>query len=268
MCRLYGYIGEKPAHLHCSLIEAENSIVKQSLKNADGWGIASYDEQRKLTLQKEPIRAKCSKNFEILASSIQAKTVLSHIRWATVGEISKRNTHPFSFQNWSFAHNGGIAHIEELRPLFLERIPLSLRSSLLGETDSEIFFFFLLANIQKAGGDLEARNNDENLIRDALQQSIEEVQKMGGEKSTLNTLLTNGKTLWGSRIGRPLFFIKGSEYTCTCGETDRSLFSITIATEKLTSEKGWKSFPENCVFFAHPSPTHISIKEIEGNNAE
>jgi predicted glutamine amidotransferase len=61
--------------------------------------------------------------------------------------INENNTHPFTYQDISFIHNGSISPFDCLDPL-IDKKYLSLAK---GSTDSERYFLFLLTQIEKHG---------------------------------------------------------------------------------------------------------------------
>lgn len=112
-------------------------------EHADGWGVASYDEQKNAQIIKSLSAAsQCELAEKYLTSDRRSKHFIAHIRKATYGEIKLNNTHPFkrSFwgQDWVFSHNGDLhGYQPEPNPLFQPE----------GDTDSERAFCHLLSNI-------------------------------------------------------------------------------------------------------------------------
>jgi len=80
---------------------------------------------------------------------VKGKIIISHVRWASKGDVAYHNTHPFVRElfgrEWIFAHNGTI--IRELpNPRFYEPI---------GETDSEKAFCIILDHLKDLGKDAD-----------------------------------------------------------------------------------------------------------------
>ena len=95
--------------------------------------------------------------------------------------MSYRNCHPFQHGDWLFAHNGRIEPIDSLRAKLSDHY----RRAVLGETDSEVFFYWILQNIDRCEGDAVAG------IRVAV---------LGLEEYTgLNFLLSDGERLLAYR---------------------------------------------------------------------
>ncbi len=141
MCELFALSSHIPTEVRFSF-EAFSRRGGLAGRNSDGWGVAYYDGND-LRLLKEPRPAADSPCVRFLqehpfASSI----VVSHIRRATQGATSMRNTQPFARELGGrmhvFAHNGDL-DLAALRSSF----PLRTWRSV-GETDSEYAFCALL----------------------------------------------------------------------------------------------------------------------------
>ena len=78
----------------------------------------------------------------------RARVIVAHVRKKTVGELAIANTHPFRRGRIVFAHNG---------TLTIDRRADRARSSperlaeIVGDTDSERLFAFVLTHIDEAG---------------------------------------------------------------------------------------------------------------------
>jgi glutamine amidotransferase len=81
----------------------------------------------------------------------RSRTVMSHIRRATQGEVALRNTQPFSREVGGrvhlFAHNGDLAGVSDDTELVLDT------DRPIGETDSEHAFCALMTRIRRLWGD-------------------------------------------------------------------------------------------------------------------
>jgi predicted glutamine amidotransferase len=147
MCRLLGYSSTTPATFGEVVGENFDQFVKLADDHCDGWGIATSDSKN-ADLYKEPVAATKSENFKQQLESHKSSSALLHLRWATAGmAINENNTHPFTYQDISFIHNGSISPFECLDPL-IDKKYLSLAK---GTTDSERYFLFLLTQIEKLG---------------------------------------------------------------------------------------------------------------------
>ena len=133
-----------------------------SAKHGDGWGIASIDNSNQTHLIVEPSRAKDSEKFAEITKSLKSDGALLHLRWATLGlGINEGNTHPFSYKDISFIHNGGVMPPSSLDPF----VASEFKSQMRGDTDSEKYFFNIVTQTEKLGlidGVLTAVRNIKN----------------------------------------------------------------------------------------------------------
>lgn len=109
---------------------------------SDGWGIGFYDGPD-VRLFREPEAAGDSAWVRFIGEQqIRSHLVMSHLRHATQGEVSLRNTQPFARELGGrmhiFAHNGRLPGIEQ----HLARE--GQRHAPIGSSDSEVAFCALL----------------------------------------------------------------------------------------------------------------------------
>ena len=111
MCRLYGFRANEPTKVECSLVYAQNALLSQSIEDqrgeahSDGWGIGYYADSEP-SFERRDMAAHADEHFSLAAERVFARTVIAHVRQATVGRHALANTHPFSYGPWVFAHNG------------------------------------------------------------------------------------------------------------------------------------------------------------------
>ena len=140
MCELLGFTSEK----NMDISDYLRSFFAHSRNNPHGWGMMYEDGGR--VILKEPVRADESCFLgDILDSFSPKKTVLAHIRFATVGSINENNCHPFtgtdnSGREWTLIHNGTI---------FNGKHNHRYSAFQTGDTDSERFFLSLLDNMNE-----------------------------------------------------------------------------------------------------------------------
>jgi predicted glutamine amidotransferase len=147
MCRLLGYSSTSATTFGEVVGKNFNQFVKLADDHCDGWGIAT-SAGKGADLYKEPVAATKSENFKAQLESHRSSAALLHLRWATEGmPVNENNTHPFTYQDISFIHNGSISPFDCLDPL-IDKKYLSLAK---GSTDSERYFLFLLTQIEKYG---------------------------------------------------------------------------------------------------------------------
>ena len=111
MCELLGMASLLPTTVSLSLgLLAQRG--QPGLRLADGWGVGFHDGTDGVVVR-EPLGAASSPWLEPLRTRPPvARVVIAHIRHATQGEISLRNTQPFQRELGGrlhiFAHNGNL----------------------------------------------------------------------------------------------------------------------------------------------------------------
>ncbi len=152
MCRLFAlHAGERDVAAEFWLLDAPTSIARQSERNADGYGMAALTARRGMILIRNPVQASEDPAYRHVARRLDAAEILIHLRYASTGNVSLMNTHPFSQDGRLFAHNGVLGD--------LHRIEARLgpnRAMVMGDTDSERFFALITLAIREAGGDVRA----------------------------------------------------------------------------------------------------------------
>jgi len=239
MCRLLGVIVNKPVHFEFSC----SHFKPLGARNPHGWGIGWYDKQGNGKVKKEAIRADISKNYDYICHKIHSHLIIEHVRLASCGDICTENSHPFKFNNWIFAHNGGVdkkSLLKSLKPEYHDRLFNNDKC-----TDSEVYFHFLLQNIDENNGD----------IIKGICYGLEKIQNELGHGG-LNFLLSDGKRLYAYRNGNSLYFLERNHEDFN----DYSLFeqlsketqllirskslnrekAVIICSEEISDEPGWE----------------------------
>lgn len=162
-------------------------LIAQSRFNPDGSGYAIYFGTKARLIFADNCKkdGPATKNKDIIAISeleIPAKTMLLHIRHASIGEPSVVNSHPFSRVigggiNYTFVHNGHLKGYKNLELRFHEPE---------GTTDSERAFCYILDFI-KTEGHLK---NDAGYLK-ALHETMLAINKQG----YFNCVITDGRNL-------------------------------------------------------------------------
>jgi predicted glutamine amidotransferase len=153
MCRLLGYCSGRDASLE-ELIGADGlrEFTGLCALHGDGWGMAWY-EGNDPVIRKSPVSAASEPEYDKLAHEALSDLGLVHLRWATPGlGISERNSHPFQYGQYTFAHNGAI-HPQDRLPGML---PAEWEEQLGGTTDSERYFLLIMARLAARDGDMVA----------------------------------------------------------------------------------------------------------------
>ena len=256
MCRLYAMRANEPTRVECSLVHAQNALMRQSETDAEGlvhghgWGVADYRDGLPL-IEKQTWAAFHGEHFRKTAARVYAHTVIAHVRRATVGGTSIENTHPFHHGRWIFAHNGTIPNFPAVRDRMIDHIDPLLRNDIKGTTDSEHIFYYLIG--------LRMRHPD-HLLRDLVGSGLRRIISWSNEIDPaapigLNIVLTDGDQLVGSRLGRTLWhLVREDIVTCgICGQkhvhhkAGHDYRGIEIASEPITNEN-WRPFSDGVVY--------------------
>ncbi|MBK9000477.1 MAG: class II glutamine amidotransferase [Myxococcales bacterium] len=251
MCRLLGIVSLSPYDFQLMLCRAPRSLALLSREHRDGWGVALHagTPGAEWVLERSTESAAADPVFSSLARREHGRILIAHVRQKTVGELSPDNTHPFQSGPWVFAHNGTIKNTREIR----RRTSGVRLAELRGDTDSELFFAYLLSKLDEAGvaGGPVGPATD-RAIRDAVLEAV-----ALDEFGTLDALLSNGQSLYAMRFGRPLYFLerRPSERAID-DELDVPLtrrHCLLVASEPLTDER-WMLLEHGALLRLDPAP--------------
>ena len=264
MCRLFGFRSSVQSGTHRSLVEAENALVEQSEAHSDGWGMAYYIDRDAYILKSDVAAHNCER-FQLASSRLQSNTFVVHVRRATVGNNDYLNSHPFRFGRWTFAHNGTLFDFDLYKDWLVEHIKPNRRALILGNTDSEHFFHYLLAALERAGVDPSGHENLEasvvaQVVRDAIDKLYAEVENYDCPAPIVNFILTNGDVFIAMRAGLELYFATqknrcGDFETCAeprkvCMEPvrpDNRVNHLIVSSERIGREDIWEELPQGHV---------------------
>jgi glutamine amidotransferase len=277
MCRLYALRASEPTRVECGLVRSQNNLMRQSAGDAEGrthahgWGVADYQDQLPV-IEKQAWAAYHGEQFAKRAARVYARTVIAHIRAATVGAPAMENTHPFAFGRFTFAHNGTVPNFDRVRPLILEQIDPLHRVEIRGQTDSEHVFHYLLTRMDR---------HPELPLLQVVRQGLEQVVAWAhaidpDQRIGLNVVFSDGEQLVGSRLNRSLWFLErdGIVECGICGRThvqhtaDTSYRAVELASEPLTPDEPWKGVPNASVYAVDPDyalnfePLHLPADAI------
>src|SRR5579884_2630486 len=145
MCRLFGMSGgREPVRATFWLLEAPDSLARQSRRDPDGTGLGYFDESDQPVVLKQPLAAYEDQQFAQEAKEVSSRTFVAHVRYASGSPVTLRNTHPFVQDGRLFAHNGVIGDVPGL-----ERELGPAMSFVGGETDSERYFALITREIER-----------------------------------------------------------------------------------------------------------------------
>src|SRR5579875_1848707 len=115
MCRLFGLTaGSERVSATFWLLDAPDSLAAKSHRNTDGSGIGFFGTGGEPVLDKQPEAAYEDAAFGRGAREATSVTFVAHVRWATTGDRTVANTHPFAMDGRIMAHNGGFGGLDEL----------------------------------------------------------------------------------------------------------------------------------------------------------
>jgi len=270
MCRLFGFRSRVHSRAHRSLVEAENSIVKQAALHPDGWGIG-YFVGRDAYILKSDAGAHDSERFRLASSRLQSQSMVVHVRRATHGQTDHLNSHPFRFGRWVFAHNGTLWKFPQYKDWIIEQVKPNFRPLILGQTDSEHLFHYLLCRLDAAGVDRAGHEDiDEGKVVEVIQGAMtslyEHVASLGIRPPIINYILTNGDHFFSQRAGKSLYFATQKKSCadfdiCTeankvCMDLSRKGSSVThllIASERIGDEDRWEEVEEGGMVCLSPN---------------
>ena len=225
MCELLGFSSRKRRRL--------TGVLRECYSHADahphGWGLARFPDGGAPLIEKEPVCAMGSACLErLLAVPVEERTLIAHIRLATVGHIEYVNCHPFtardsSGRSWTLAHNGTIFSSQELN---------SYIGIQYGETDSERILLRLVDLADREQARL-GRALDGAERFDLLFTLIAGLAK--GNK--LNLLVYDGEFLYAHSNFRGALYMR------------REDGAVTFSTRPLAGD-GWDPSPFTCLVAA------------------
>lgn len=262
MCRLYALRANEPTRVECGLVRSQNALMAQSkgdsegLMHGHGWGVADYPDGVPV-MEKQTWAAFHGERFAKKAARVYARTVVAHVRRATVGPPHIDNTHPFTLGRHIFAHNGTVPNFDRVRPRLLEATDSIHRNDIKGETDSEHIFMYLMTLLSR---DPDADPLD--TVWHGLRRIVLWSREVDPERPVgLNIVLTDGADLIVSRLNRSLWLLeRDGPYICEiCGRSHvhhvpgTQYRSIEVASEPVTPQERWRPLPNGSVFRIKPS---------------
>jgi len=149
MCRLMGYVSPNKTSFPAIVGDYFPDFVALSSVHCDGWGLSTIDQSGSdIVLNRKVEAAAESSTFDATVAKNIADGALLHLRWATKGlSISENNTHPFMYEDYSFIHNGSIFPPDAVAQF----IDPKFNSLIVGETDSEHYFYLVMTEVEKLG---------------------------------------------------------------------------------------------------------------------
>lgn len=240
MCRLFGlHAGHCTIQATFWLLNAPDSLRKQSHQAPDGAGIGVFAPNGSPVVDKQIVAAWEDARFAREARNLRGTTFIAHLRYASTGERTIENTHPFVQDGRFYAHNG-VVHGGET--LDAEIAALGGADLVRGGTDSERLFALITLHTRQRQGDLSAG------IVNAMKWVAENVPVF-----SLNMVLTTPTDLWALRypLTHELYVL--DRYPASLEEFDGATQqiharseelatrrSMVVATEVMDQSKGWR----------------------------
>src|SRR6218665_287172 len=256
MCRLFGFRSSIPTAVHPALVTEKNSLLQQSREHKDGWGIAAYQVGDSPSVAHGLGPARCDPDFERVSSQVSSRTVVAHIRLASVGSVERCNAHPFTHGRWCFVHNGTLKNFALHQKALEGLIRDDLRTRIQGATDSERCFYLFLTRLSEQAQCLVGPACVEKVAR-ALAETMGLVSAItdmpGQDRSSMNFLVTNGDVMVATRRNRTLFLSDTSPETGRCSHRlsegpprpGTRLEQFVLASERLSGEDHWHQVGED-----------------------
>lgn len=152
MCRWAAYLGE-PIFMSEVVTSPENSLIQQAQAaresitetNADGFGLAWYDQRPEPGIYKDVHPAWADANLHSVTDQVSSGLFMAHVRASTGTATSRDNCHPFSCGKMSFMHNGQVGGFDAVRKSADMMIPDNMFALRRGSTDSESLFLVAMS---------------------------------------------------------------------------------------------------------------------------
>ena len=253
MCRWVAYSGPHVL-LEDILFNPRHSLVQQSLSaresvittNADGFGVAWYGSRSEPGLFKDILPAWHDENLRSISRQIESSLFLAHVRASTGTAVTRANCHPFTFENWSFMHNGKLGGWSDHRRELEGLIDGAFYRERAGTTDSEALFLIALSH--------GLREDPLDGFTRALSKILR-IQSGGDvtEPTRISACLSDGKSIWAIRYSSdrqsPTMYL-GAPFASPHGADGD--YITTIASEPFDNDAAhWRAVEEGTVLHLH-----------------
>ena len=257
MCRWIAYSG-KETKLEDYIVSPAHSLLRQSTQakmlrhpdgtmlnvNGDGYGAGWYSGEAEPCVVKGKDPVWNNENFKNVCRHTKSSLFMAHVRLTTTGEVHRENSHPFSYKNWLFQHNGYISDFPSVQRDLQMDIAPELYPFVRGTTDSETFFYLALTyGLEK----------DPKAAMEKLYQRLCKALADRGEGCfNLSCAFSDGKKLYTIRAARGVqtntqFYSSNPE--CLDDFEDNNTFlpdrSVLVVSEPLNDLSGkWDEVPD------------------------
>ena len=241
MCRLFGmHAGPDPVSATFWLLTAPDSLAEQSRRMADGFGLGVFNPEGQAVVDKAPIAAYEDRAYAAAARKLKGTTFIAHVRYASTGEDTAVNTHPFLQDDRLLAHNGVVEDLDQLEDRLRQ---LQVMDLVKGETDSERVFALITGVARQNGGDVGAA------IEEALSWIAQNLRLYA-----VNLVLTTATDLWAVRYPdtHPLYVLQEGADTPHHGKRTTRISvksdemeqnqtpALLVATERMDENPNWR----------------------------
>lgn len=296
MCRLYAMFANEPTRVDCELVRAQNDLMQQACADVTqrsapvGWGAVCYSKRHasRLPTIVRHHKASCDlATFSQTVADVYVDSIVTHVRAATVGSVSSLNAHPFTHDEWTFAHYGTIPNFETLAGSMTAELDEHHTNCRLGDTDSELFFLWLLCMLERRGLNSDNIPERSDQTRDVLAEAVATLADrcLANRAITskpddvrLNFVLTNGDVTFACRWNNPLFgLVRADVRECElCGlphvheHKQGDYRAVLFASDVVTGEP-WHAFPNHSLTYVSPNLTYttesISQERLQRNES-
>ena len=227
MCRLFGMSSGGPrVRADHWLLDAPRSLRAQSHRMQHGAGLGWFSLGGEPVRDRAPLAAFENADFDLHARNVPSHTFVSHVRDASVGGLTVHNCHPFVMNDRLFAHNGVVKGLDTLQTWLTE----VERAHVAGETDSELVFACLTAEIRRRG--------------DTTAGIVEAVRRIGAELPVfaLNLLVAEAGRLWALRYpdSNELWVLSPGRGGASGPGRSADVPAVVIASEPMDDHSGWR----------------------------
>jgi len=154
---------------------------KYGNSNPDGWGIGWYENSKPLIFKQPLATTDEDSKYDEYKREVKSDIILTHVRPGTHGSNAFENAHPFNYKNYIFAHNGIVE-----KAYIASKLKKEYKTLIQGQTDSEVYFYFIIQNIE-----------EKNDIIEGIRSSIKIISQ--ANNGGLNFLLSDGINFYAFR---------------------------------------------------------------------
>lgn len=207
---LIGFMANRSDCLLTALQREQDSFAPEPTEEPTGWGVGFYQDGEVLHKKRRRL-TNATVDFSQIVDGVRSDCAIVHLRQATVGDFRIENTHPFRLRSWLFAHSGTVERFDAMKERMLETMPEFLQRSIRGETDSE-HLFHMLGSFLHDAGELERTHDTKEPVLQAIRSTVRLIDRLcaevGSQPPVLNSLLTDGHTLFAICRGAPMHYVE------------------------------------------------------------